>query len=264
MTLQIPAQSLTQLAIRSSRSSSRPAQRTLQIIQQQLNHCTPIIRQSNYHPARRRTFTTTAQHAKQKQIDTETITPRRPRVYLAKDAVEKEFVLDEDIPTRDVQLKDAETGKLRPPQSLVSILSTIDRDVMVVRCLVAPPNAPAVVEVIPHSDLVDRLKNKEIHAMEHARSTRVKRPKQIEVNWALSSNDLQLKLKQLRDFLEKGKRVDILLASRKRQRKATLEEAQNVVSEIRRTIEEIEGCKEIAPMDGKIGGQALMIVQKVA
>lgn len=248
--------------MRSSSSSLNLAQRTIQ--PQHNGSITMIIRQRSYHPARRRTFTTTSAHQKQKQIETESAGPRKPRVFITQDAVSKEYVIDEDIPTREVQVKDAETNKLRPPQSLFSILSSIDRDVQVVRALATPPDAPTVVEIITRSSLLDRLKNKEILAVENARAVRAKKPKQIEINWALSSNDLQIKLKQLREFLDKGKRVDVLLASRKRQRKATFEEAQNVVNEIRKTIDEIDGCKEIAPMEGKVGGQALMIVQKVS
>lgn len=258
MTLQKPIHSLTRLAVCSSSSSL--AQRTQQL---QAIAITSIIRQTSYHPARRRPFTTTSPREKQKQLETEPAGPRKPRVFISNDAVSKEFVLDEDIPTRDVQIKDHETNKLKPPQSLISILSTLDRKSQCVRALATPPNAPTIVEVIQKTELLDRLKNKEILALENARALRAKKPKQIEINWALSSNDLQMKLKQLREFLDKGKRVDILLASRKRQRRATFDEAQNVVNEIRKTISEMEGCKETAPMEGKIGGQALMIVQKV-
>lgn len=188
--------------------------------------------------------------------------PRKPRVYITKDDIKKEFILDEDIQAYQVHVKDPETGKLNPPERLLAVLSTIDRNTQVVRALATSGDGPTVVEIINRATLVERLKNKEISALESARATRAKKPKQIEVNWALSSNDLQFKLRQLREFVGKGKRVEILLASRKRQRKATPEEAENVVKEIQKAISEIEGCREVAPMEGRIGGQALMIVQK--
>lgn len=244
MTRTTPLSSLRRLAV--SNSSSSLLQRTTQP-----QHILPRIHQTCYHPARRRAFTTTTTNHKQK-------------VYVTKDDLEREFVLDEDIPTRQVTVRNNETGKLNPPQTLISLLSTIDRDKLVVRALATPEDGPAVVEITTKSGLTERLKNKEIAAMESARATRAKKPKQIEVNWAMSSNDLQMKLRQLREFVDKGKKVEILLASRKRQRKATPEEAAVVVDEIRKTISEIEGCKEVAPMEGKIGGQAVIVVQKQA
>lgn len=247
MTRTIPIPSLTRLVC--SGPSSGLIQRTVQ--SHHIIHNAPRIQQTCYHPARRRAFATTTIYQKQK-------------VYVTKDDLEREFVLDEDIPTRQVLVRNKETGKLDPPQTLIAVLSTIDRDTQVVRALATPEDGPAVVEVVAKSALTERLKNKEIAAMESARATRAKKPKQIEVNWAMSSNDLQMKLRQLRDFVDKGKRVEVLLASRKRQRKATQEEAELVVDEIRKTISEIEGCKEVAPMEGKIGGQAVIVVQKQA
>ena len=189
-------------------------------------------------------------------------TQRKARIKVTKDAVEKQFILDEDIPATQVRLKDSETGKLLEPQSLFSLLRSINRDVQVVRALATPPDEAAIVEITTREVLVDRLKQKELQAANVEKVKRDSKPKQIELNWAISGNDLDLKMKQLRQFVEKGKKVEILLAAKKRQRKATPEEANNVVQEIRRTIDEIEGCKEIKPLDGNIGGQALMTVGK--
>jgi len=183
----------------------------------------------------------------------------------AKKAVDKlheEFTLDEDIVHRWVQLKDAQTGKLKEAQTLLSILSTIDRDTHVVRQLGTPPNAPVIVEITTLEALRSRIQAKEASQAAAAKSLRESKPKQIELNWAISGHDLDMKMKQLREFLDKGKKVEVLLAAKKRQRRATPEEAQEVIKHIRKTIAEIDRCKEIAPMDGNIGGQALMVVQK--
>lgn len=170
--------------------------------------------------------------------------------------------MNQDIPAKQVQLKDPNTGKLLEPQALSLLLRSIDRNVEVIRALATPPDQPAIVEITTREALLDRLKQKEAQAASVEKIKRDSKPKQIELNWAISGNDLELKMKQLRQFVEKGKKVEILLAAKKRQRKATPEEANSVVQEIRKTIEEIEGCRELKPLDGKIGGQALLTVGK--
>ena len=92
---------------------------------------------------------------------------------------------------------------------------------------------------------------------------RTSKPKQIELNWAISGNDLDIKMKQMREFVEKGKKVELLLASKKRQRRASPEEANGTVETIRKAVADIPGCKEMKPLEGKIGGQAIMFVQVV-
>ncbi|KAK5938327.1 hypothetical protein PMZ80_009297 [Knufia obscura] len=223
--------------------------------------------QAVVHSVRSRTFvTSTTRHATYNPLNSPPDTPptgeKRVRTRVGKDAIEQEFTINEDIPTRQVQLKDPQTGKLLEPQALSLLLRTIDRNTEVVQALATPPDMPAIVEITTRDALLDRLKQKEIKAANLEKVKRDSKPKQIELNWAISGNDLDLKLKQLRQFVEKGKKVEILLAAKKRQRKATPEEANHVVQEIRKTVGEINGCRELKPMDGKIGAQALMTVGK--
>lgn len=205
------------------------------------------------------TYTTSAlRHAE----DGTSATQKRARIKVGKDAIQKEYILDEDIPARQVQLRDSGTGKLLEAQSTFSLLRSINRDTEVVRALATPPGQPAIVEVTTKEILLDRLKQKQLQAASVEKVKRDSKPKQIELNWAIGGNDLDMKMKQLRQFVEKGKKVEILLAAKKRQRKATPEEANTVVQEIRKTVDEIEGCRELKPLDGKIGGQALITVGK--
>lgn len=177
------------------------------------------------------------------------------------DAIEQNFEIDENIRARQVQLVVQGQG-LNPPQSLFSLLRTIDRQKQVVRALRVPSEGPAIVEITTKDVLTRILKEREAKKAEQEKKRRELKPKQVELNWAISGNDLDLKLKQLRQFVEKGKRVEILLAAKKRQRKASPEEAENVMKEIRKTISEIEGCKELKSMEGRIGGQVVMTVGK--
>lgn len=181
----------------------------------------------------------------------------------AKDAIYKEFTLDEALPTKQVQLKNSD-GTLAEPQALRLVLAGIDRDVQVVKLLSHEGQDPiSIVEVVDKETLKGRLKVKEERAAQQAKQRRQNKLKQLELNWAISGNDLKLKLKQLRDFLEKGRTVEVMLASKKRQRKATPEEAQNVVKEIRRMMGEMKGVIEKKPMEGQIGGQAMITLMQV-
>jgi len=194
--------------------------------------------------------------------DNASASQKRARIKVGKDAIQKEFILDEDIPARQVQLKDSATGKLLEPQSMFSLLRTINRDTEVIRALATLPGQPAIVEITTKDILLDRLKQKQLQAATVEKVKRDSKPKQIELNWAISGNDLDMKMKQLRQFVEKGKKVEILLAAKKRQRKATPEEANSVVQAIQKTVDEIEGCRELKSLEGNIGGQALMTVGK--
>ena len=185
---------------------------------------------------------------------------RRPQ---ARDPIYREYTLDEDIKSQLVQSKDPETGKLNPPEALRSLLFNIDREVQVVRQLGTPQGAPPVVEIAEKTALLQYLRDKEEREKQIAKGKRESKPKQIELNWAINSHDLEMKLNQLRSFLDKGKRVEILLAAKKRQRKATEQEAQNLVSEIKKLVADLEGCREVSPMQGRVGGQAIMTLQKL-
>lgn len=64
-------------------------------------------------------------------------------------------------------------------------------------------------------------------------------------------------MKRLREFLEKGLRVDVTLLSKKSRKKgkreATLDEAKEVLKAVRRTaLEEVVGTKEWKPADGQV------------
>jgi translation initiation factor IF-3 len=80
--------------------------------------------------------------------------------------------------------------------------------------------------------------------------------KTLELNWAIDQNDLGHRLEKLKQFLEEGRRVEVVLAGKKKGRKATKEECEALLDRIETTVEETEGAKEKGPMEGKIGGVA--------
>jgi translation initiation factor IF-3 len=79
-----------------------------------------------------------------------------------------------------------------------------------------------------------------------------KKTKELELNWAIDPHDLTYKLKALRRFLERGLRVDVLLSKKKRGRTASVEEATNVLLQVRELAAQMN-VKE-KRQEGRIGG----------
>ena len=187
---------------------------------------------------------------------------RRPvgkiQVVTIDDKIQQSFKLDEKIETRFVREK--KDNKLSDPLDLHELLRQIDRTDNHVLQLSKPGENEAIVQVVQRKDLIKRLNNKETAERQVKQAQKEKKPKQIELNWAISGNDLQLKMKQLEEFLRKGKKVELLLAPKRHQRKATPEEAAALVNAIKEKIQEV-GAAETAPMDGAILRQATLTVK---
>ncbi|ETN44985.1 uncharacterized protein HMPREF1541_09861 [Cyphellophora europaea CBS 101466] len=174
-----------------------------------------------------------------------------------------QFVLDEAIGTRWCQQRDPGSGKLQTPQLLDALLASIDRSTQAVQLLTAvgPSADTAIVRVVSRAELLAQAAEKERTRKEQAKEKRVGKTKQIELNWAISENDLELKLRQMEKFLEKGSKVEVLLANKKRQRRADSEEANKTLDLVRKRIEDIDGAAERS-MEGKVGGQATLLVER--
>ncbi|KAI0491109.1 hypothetical protein F4859DRAFT_460343 [Xylaria cf. heliscus] len=80
--------------------------------------------------------------------------------------------------------------------------------------------------------------------------------KTLELNWAIAPHDLGHKLKRFEEFLGKGLRVDLMLARKTGARKATPEEAQELVRRIREAAANVPGAGEHKKMNG-IAGKVL-------
>ncbi|KAI9869961.1 MAG: hypothetical protein M1823_008892, partial [Watsoniomyces obsoletus] len=142
-----------------------------------------------------------------------------------------DFKIDDRIETFWVQVRQEKPdgNTLDRPTRLETLLDQISPDECVLELSSTGPNPDtAVVAVVKREELLRRAAEKAKQLKEFQRQQKVSRRKQLEVNWAIGQNDLELKLKQLEAFLDQGRVVEILLAAKKRQRRATLEEA-NVV-----------------------------------
>lgn len=171
------------------------------------------------------------------------------------------YILDNDIEAEFVQMR-RDDGTLSPAKRLRELLSEI-RDEQVVQELSPQGQFPntAVVRVVERGELLLDVAKKEQALKALQKQTKQSRPKQIELNWAISENDLVMKLNQMADFLNKGKKVELLLAAKKKSRRATPAEAEAVISRLREKIEEV-GAKEVKDREGKLLGMVVLTVQK--
>jgi len=100
---------------------------------------------------------------------------------------------------------------------------------------------------------------------EKARTKGTKNPgatiKTIELNWAIDGNDLGHRLNRVKEFLGRGNKVEVVLAAKRKGRKATLEEAQSLLQKIKEAIGEVEGARETRAMEGKILQQATIYAE---
>ena len=164
-------------------------------------------------------------------------------------------LLDEDIRSHLVSIVNPE-GSLKEPEALSNVLQSIDR------------NKYFVVQVSPPEDLgipVCKIIGKEaFRKAERAKSKAAKnlqaKFKQIEVSWAIGPNDLGHKMNKLQQFLQEGRRVDILLSPRK-SKTFTKDQAQVVVQRIRKRIARIEGAREWKEMLGTVGENVTIYVE---
>ena len=167
---------------------------------------------------------------------------------------------DHKIDTRWVRVKDGRG--VSDPTSLQDLLSQVDRSKETVVQISKPgTQQEAIVEILSFEQLRARFHAKANLTKSQDKSQKESKAKQVELNWAIGDHDLALKLKQLEQFLNKGRKVEIVLAPKRQGRRATTEEAQKLLDKIRDKIVEADS-KEIAPLDGTILRTAIMKVKK--
>lgn len=206
-------------------------------------------------------------------------TPFQHRAYASSTLPRDEQIATLNFPY--VHLVD-ETGKLSPPQRVADILASLDRRTQSLHTVALPPprlrsrwEQPS--EPAPSSEddgparatpeiPVCKILNKQ--ALRDAARAKTKKPsnpaltlKTLELNWAIDPHDLEHRLKRMREFLEKGYRVDVLLVGKRKKRKASLEEAQEALRRVKEGVEAVEGAREWKAMEGKVGGQVMLYIE---
>ena len=143
-------------------------------------------------------------------------------------------------------------GKLSEPRNTQDILETLDRNTQ--SLIVVVPGEPGVP---PICKIVDK---KALREADKARGKTKKTPattvKRLELNWAVDGHDLGHRLKKMTEFLSKGYKVEVVMAAKRRGRKATQEEAMGLVDRLKETVREVNGAREMKPLEGKLLGDA--------
>ena len=85
--------------------------------------------------------------------------------------------------------------------------------------------------------------------------------KTLELNWAIDANDLSHRTNTIKRFLEEGRKVEVVLAAKKRGRRASGEECEQVLGQLRRCVKAVEGAREVKALEGKMGGFAVLSFQ---
>ncbi|GAB7343899.1 hypothetical protein MBLNU457_1854t1 [Dothideomycetes sp. NU457] len=184
---------------------------------------------------------------------------------------EKRALWNDEIPARYVKLVNDE-GRLNEPEPLRELLASVDPKEWRLECMEKIPNDPDFDR--RYWEPVCKLINiKEEYAKERAKKAEKKKTgtkkavdplsvKTLELNWAIDvNNDLNHRLNKVKEFLAEGRRVEIVLAKKKRGRVATREECDNVLDRIKAVVEEVKGARQLKPMEGKVGAVAMLLLE---
>ncbi|KAK1981729.1 translation initiation factor IF-3 [Colletotrichum cereale] len=165
--------------------------------------------------------------------------------------------LPADVMIRDRQILVVdEDNKLTGPHDTLRVLRSLDLDTQSLRMVSRAPPKPtgdqpryAICRVVDKRVEKERERAQEKNKKETAR--RLARVKELELNWAIASHDLGHKMKQMKGFLEKGYKVDVIFAKKKGSRVATRDEAQALVQAVRDAVAEVKGAKEWKEAEGQ-------------
>ena len=165
--------------------------------------------------------------------------------------------LDEKIGTRMVHLVDS-NEEMHEPQSLALLLRTLDRETEHIQQvgMHAETDVP-VVKIRTKRSLRDaaHLKDAQKKAQNKAQSA----GKELELTWSIERNhDLEHRLRKMEGWLTEGKTVEIMIGQKKGGRRASTEEAEELIKLLRDRAFSINGVRETAAIEGHVGGQAVI------
>ncbi|KAL4888734.1 translation initiation factor IF-3, C-terminal domain-containing protein [Aspergillus ambiguus] len=165
-------------------------------------------------------------------------------------------VKDEEIRSEYVRIVN-EGGGLDAPVRLRDALSAFDRsENFLLQVSPGSRDQPPVCKIVSRVAIKEqeRAKAKATHAAKTA-------VKQIELNWAIDAHDLAHRLKQLTTFLEKGRKVEVVLTRKKGKRAPTVEEVKHVMDSVMQTTREADAV-QVRPMEGEPGKHVILVVKK--
>ena len=182
----------------------------------------------------------------------------------ARAAEVREHKWNEEITAQQIQLVNPETNALDEPVTRYDVLNSLDlKTHRLVQLTEDTEDKPyPVCKIVSKKEEYAAEKRKKEQQKEIKQAAAKERSvKTLELNWAIDGNDLAHRLEKVRGFLEEGRRVEVVLAAKKRGRKASKEECAEVLEKIRAVAEGVRGAKEAKPMEGAVGGFATLVWQ---
>ncbi|KAL2107055.1 hypothetical protein VUR80DRAFT_5775 [Thermomyces stellatus] len=208
------------------------------------------------HSTRSRPFATTTTHYRKKQ--------KAPFGSLNKAASPP--TSDDPIPANPhidaPAVMIAEPGRgLKGPFPTTKVLRSLDPTTHTLRVVAAGDGN------VPICRIFDLRAEAEQRAAREAKEKENERKKNkykiLEVGWGIAENDLAIKMDRMRRFLEDGCRVEVVLLKKKGAKKVDVDGCEGLVGRVRQAISEVGGAKEARPMEGEVGKQVKMFVEKV-
>jgi translation initiation factor IF-3 len=98
----------------------------------------------------------------------------------------------------------------------------------------------------------EKLREAEKARQKSERNSKGGTAKTMELNWAIDKHDLGHRMDKLKGFLEKGWKVEVVCAKKRKGKTASPEDAEALVARIRGVCGSVVGSREHKPMEGKI------------
>jgi len=201
------------------------------------------------------------------------LTATRPRSYkkpAVRHALSDHYTFDSAIQAPYINLVDA-SGNFHPNTSLSKAQSSFNRTthhlVQLTEQKVDEFGNPDP-DDIPTCKVISKIDLRAQHAKKLDLERRQAKglgagpaAKNIELNWAIASGDLQHRLNKIKEFLLEGRKVEILFGTRQKGRVATNRECEQLMHQVKETVMECKGASQSKEPEGTIGGVLTMFFQ---
>ncbi|KAL2760415.1 hypothetical protein ACRALDRAFT_1059771 [Sodiomyces alcalophilus JCM 7366] len=111
----------------------------------------------------------------------------------------------------------------------------------------------AICKIVDRAEERRRAAQREKERKAKARQAAKSKQKEVEVGWAIAQHDLDIKLGRARGFLEKGYKVDVVVARKRGARAADRPEMEELVKSVRELLTSVPGAKERKASEGDYG-----------
>ena len=182
-------------------------------------------------------------------------TPPRPSHY-GPPPNQRGPVRDEAIQANAVHLV-SEDGSLTTPHSLISVLSSLNREKQFLTQVAINGQSE-----LPICKIQDKVTAREAARAKDkaAKAAAAKKDKQLEIGWGIGPNDLGHRLNKMKDFVAQGRRVEINVGMKRRAREVGPDQMVALLKTIKKRIDR-DGAKEWKEMEGKVGDMVTFFVE---